>query len=92
MPPKIFKNMDFPIFGGTFTAPTGGTVGVPRYHSLRLYMRDDKKIETKKFPKTFIFFDEKYFSKDFEKPKISKSHFFEEKHENRKMMIFRGKR
>ena len=46
--PKNLQNMnflDFRIFGGTFTAPTGGTVGVPRCHSLRLYMRYDKKIK-----------------------------------------------
>ena len=38
-------------------------------------MRYDKKIKSKKNPKAFIFFDEKYFSNDFEKSKISKSHF-----------------
>ena len=39
-------------------------------------MRYDKNIKSKKFPKTFILFDEQYFSKDFEKSKISKSHVF----------------
>ena len=34
------------------------------------------KIINTKFPENFYFFDEKYFSKDFEKSKISKSHFF----------------
>ena len=39
-------------------------------------MRYDTKIKSKLFPKTFIFFDEKYFTKDFEKSKISKNDNF----------------
>ena len=39
-------------------------------------MRYDKNIKRKKNQKTFIFVDEKYFSTDFEKSKISKSHIF----------------
>ena len=67
----------FRIFGGTFTALTGGTVGVPRCHSLRLYMRYDLKKNWVFFEKLY-FFDEKYFSKDCWKiENFKKSTFFE---------------
>ena len=46
-------------------------------------MRYDKKYKNYTFSENFYFFDEKYFSKDFEKSKISKSHFF------RKSWLFR---
>ena len=96
VPLKIFKMWIFWIFGfsaGTFIAPMGGTVGVPRCHSLRLYMRYDKKMKSENFPKTIIFFRWKIFSKDFEKSKISKSHFFEifRKIENFKKSTFSKK-
>ena len=96
-PPKIFKTWIFWIFwifGGTFTAPTGGTVGVPRCHSLRLYMRYDKKMKSKKNPNIVYFFDEKYFSKDFEKSKMSKvtfSIFFEKLNIFKKVNFFSRK-
>ena len=57
-------------------------------------MRYDTKIKSTYFPKTFIFFDEKHFSKDFEKSKISKSHFFRFLLKNStfsKSQLFRGK-
>ena len=73
---KTWILLIFLIFGGTFTAPTGGTVGVPRCHSLRLYIRYDKKLKTENFSENVHFFDEKYFSKYFEKQKISNSNFF----------------
>ena len=94
VPQKSSKIWIFWIFwfsAGTFTAPTGGTVGVPRCHSLRLYMRYDKKMKSKKFPKTIIFFDEFFSSKDFEKSNISKNHLFRKKltfWKNRKCLTF----
>ena len=55
-------------------------------------MRYDKKIKTMTFSENDIFFDEKYFSKDFEKSKISKSHFFNKKWKLEKVDFFEKKK
>ena len=80
VPPKIFKNvnlLDFRIFGGDVNRAHGrhsGSSAMPLAEVIHETWL--KKWKVKKNPKIFIFFDEKYFSKDFEKSEISKSHFF----------------
>ena len=77
-PPKPSKTWIFWILwfsAGTFTAPTGGTVGVSRYHLLRLYMRHDKKIKTKTIPKTLIFSMKIFFERFWKIKKFKKSLF-----------------
>ena len=83
---KTWILLIFVIFGGTFTAPTGGTVGVPRRHSLRLYIRYDiknrifKKIRNVSFFRTILKEKIYHFFENFRKPKnqlcISKSQLF----------------
>ena len=79
MPPKIFKNMnflDFRIFGGDVNRAHGrhsGSSAMPLDEVIHEIRYKNKKW---KFSENFYFFDEKYFSKDFEKSKISKSNFF----------------
>ena len=72
---RIFRI--FRVFGGTFTAPTGGTVGVSRCHALKLYMRYDKKIKSTKNPKTFIFSTKNIFRKILKNRTFQKVTFFE---------------
>ena len=51
-----------------------GSSAMPRAEVIDKIQLKNKKI---KFSENVYFFDEKYFSKDFEKSKISKSHFFD---------------
>ena len=83
---------DFRIFSGMFTAPTGGSVGVPRCQSMRLYTRYDNKIKYTIFPKMFIFSMKHIFRKILKNRKFQKvtfSIFVEKLNIFKKVNIFR---
>ena len=94
MPPKIFKNMnflDFRIFGGDVYRAHGrysGSSAMPLaevIHEIRL------KNEKWKISENVYFFDEKYFSNDFEKNINFEKVTFSKNVKNQKCWLFRKK-